>query len=940
MSSQNFRVHVLWATYLLLIAGGTGLPETARAQGKAEQVKPYVMLLIDTSGSMIWPVCYSSAFSNSALYGALNGDGSKDCPGKSFPCSPLCSYFGYTLYTGSNCGCNTMNCGNGKADDARLYKVKKGAHSVVSAFGEVTFALSRFANQPYSFTCSASSNSRIGGWTGLACAWGSSSNPHYYPMGTQGNQADVLVGFSDTNQNNILEWMNGCDDYPSVGSCPGSNAPSSGCTLCPSSECRGGCDKELRGAGLTPIAGSLWDLRVNYFNKQVLPNDKKKACRPYKVILLTDGQQSSTCTGNPATEAKNLFTNSAKSIPVHVVGFGDSSLKAGLNAIAAAGGTKTAVVVDNELSLALAMASIVSESLMHEKCNGKDDDCDDSCDEDWPEVAVTGGACNNKHAAKTCTAGVGICKRTGVYVCNSGGTGSVCNVTAGKPNPKGEICNNGLDDNCDGAVDEGCGPTCIPQVEICDGKDNDCDKDIDEGYVSVSCGSNIGECSYGQTKCSGGKVSCSGGQGPTKEICDNKDNNCDTIVDNFSEPCYPAASGCTLATASCTGICKIGIKLCLKGSFGSCLGYQGPKAEVCNGLDDNCNGQIDEGVGQSCINYSTCKSFISCSSCPAAPAEKCDSVDNDCNGKTDDNVAGVGNICGTAIGECTKGKWACKAGKMVCEKGLGPTAEVCDNKDNDCNGKIDDNVAGSGAACGNARGDCKPGQKLCIGGKWVCKGGSGGTAEICDCKDNNCNGQIDEGNPCGSKGKCINCVCAVPCDKTKEFPCPGGTKCGKDGYCIPDKCASAKCKDSEYCLDGKCIPRCQSATCKSHEQCDPKTGLCVDKCASMTCAKEEVCEKGKCVPNPCKGVSCPAGQVCQGGTCVGNPCKTMNCPDGFQCTVTPQGTASCVLRDTRTTRHMLAAGGGGCAMGQLHRAPPWGLLLLGLLALWRNRSRR
>ena len=190
------------------------------------------------------------------------------------------------------------------------------------------------------------------------------------------------------------------------------NPPISGCSLCAdpghawNNDCGVGCDWELRASGNTPIARSLYDLRTRFF-PDILNTDSKKTCRPYKVIVLTDGEE--TCGGNPSTEAGNLFHNAAKSIPVYVVGFGSTALKPGLDAIALAGGTTAAVVVDNEVSLALAMANIISESILKEKCNTLDDDCDGACDEDWSEVAVTGATCTNKHAAQTCTAGVGIC---------------------------------------------------------------------------------------------------------------------------------------------------------------------------------------------------------------------------------------------------------------------------------------------------------------------------------------------------------------------------------------------------------------------------------------------------------------------------------------------------------------------------------------------------
>ena len=75
------------------------------------------------------------------------------------------------------------------------------------------------------------------------------------------------------------------------------------------------------------------------------------------------------------------------------------------------------------------------------------------------------------------------------------------------------------------------------ETEICDGVDNNCDTTIDEGCVCVdgqirSCGTNVGECDKGIQTCVGGHWgTCVGDVGPTPEICDMKDNNCNREID-------------------------------------------------------------------------------------------------------------------------------------------------------------------------------------------------------------------------------------------------------------------------------------------------------------------------------------------------------------------------------------------------------------------------
>ncbi|MCZ7687233.1 MAG: VWA domain-containing protein [Sandaracinaceae bacterium] len=211
-------------------------------------------------------------------------------------------------------------------------------------------------------------------------------------------------------------------------------------------------DLELRGTGTTPIAGSLDDART--FLTGVRSGDVAAMCRPYRVILITDGQE--TCGGDPVAAATALRT---AGFPTYVIGFAtdDATVRANLDAIAAAGGTTRAIFADDATTLSTAISAIVNDSILVETCNGADDDCDGLADEGF------------------------------TLYCNLPG-GVTSRTLCADP---GETACDGADDNCDGAIDEGlrnaCGTCGAPPAELCNGIDDDCDGPIDEGGVCDVC---------------------------------------------------------------------------------------------------------------------------------------------------------------------------------------------------------------------------------------------------------------------------------------------------------------------------------------------------------------------------------------------------------------------------------------------------------------------
>ncbi|MDW8361883.1 MAG: MopE-related protein [Myxococcales bacterium] len=451
--------------------------------------------------------------------------------------------------------------------------------------------------------------------------------------------------------------------------------------------------------------------------------------------------------------------------------------------------------------------------------------------------------------------------------------------------PRPEACN-GVDDDCDGAIDEDltlpcssvCGPgvrRCVggsfgacsapmPATEVCNALDDDCDGAVDEG-LSRACSS---ACGAGSEVCRAGAwVDCTAPR-PGLEVCNGVDDDCDGEIDEDLR-------------RACASACGSGVEMCVLGTFTGCTA-PAPMAESCNGLDDDCNGRVDDGLTRACRSacgdgVETCIAgeWVGCTA-PAPGLEACNGADDDCDGEIDEDlVRPCSSACGPGTERCTAGRWSdCDAPT--------PQPERCNNVDDDCDGVIDDGNPEGGAAClpsedggwmpaGDEPGDprCAPGRLVCVGGRLECRGATRPGRELCNCVDDDCDGEVDEDSETGlcPGGRCIACGCASPCIES-EFgeACPPGRTCDRT------------LADPSRGIVGYCVPgRCAGVTCEGDQVCDPTTGSCVDLCTGVSCDAGFACLRGRCVEDNCYGRGCPPGQRCRAGLCEPDPCAAVAC---------------------------------------------------------------
>ncbi len=547
--------------------------------------------------------------------------------------------------------------------------------------------------------------------------------------------------------------------------------------------------------------------------------------------------------------------------------------------------------------------------------------------------------------------------------------------------PSAECCN--LDEEASPAAFL-CGTDCDdtksninPGVtEACDGLDNNCNGDVDEG-VSIpgfvdKDGDGFGDSAQPISQCGGSaQFSAQGNdcddENPAinpgqAELCDGIDNNCNGDIDDstqivswfvdsdsdlYGDPNLPAIESCTPIA---------GRSVLNTDCDDTVAGINPGSPELCDGLDNDCNGLADFRIGVNDFEDDDGDGIIDIACAPLGvdcddnnpvtgpgTIEQCDGQDNDCDGVVDENVAQslfFRDIDSDGFGSSTSGTL------VSCEQPLGFSAagndcedndpnrfpgadEICNGTDDDCDSAVDEGEAiTSCPAASNA-------SPACV---------AGGCELQCNTDFADCNTQDSDGcevqtssdpNHCGS----CNATCNFPnqtsscsngqCDCLPGFSdCDGNPANGCETNLNEDTDDCGSCGNScsfqngfEQCTAGVCNIRfcvpgfdnCDGAIstgCETAVNTDTQCGSCDNDCTALANVTGATCEEdgdgGRCFfPE----TACDSGFL----DCSNNfedGCETpnntnvscgSNCQNITNCSTAPNSSGSCVNSNCECT---------------------------------------
>ena len=581
-------------------------------------------------------------------------------------------------------------------------------------------------------------------------------------------------------------------------------------------------------------------------------------------------------------------------------------------------------------------------------CDGLDNDCDGATDEalDPPAADELDGVCAGR--VKACNGVDGFEDPDPAVLADYEAAESTCD---------------GLDNDCDGTADEdtalpadnqngvcaGAEKVCngaaglvepdygaiatFEAIEVtCDGLDNDCDGAVDENLVAPATDNQEGVCAGTVKTCDGvngfvddfsGVASFEGNE----TTCDGLDNDCDGTADEDISVLADIQDGiCAGAEKVCVGVGGL-----IEPDYTDLPGYDAEDS-ACDNVDSDCDGLADEEFagGVADVQAGVCSGATKVcnggeieepdyAQIPAFSAQDdgCDDVDNDCDGTADEDFDAPADV---QDGVCAGSTKVCNGGVVgepdyTTLAGYDAVDSACDDVDSDCDGNADEDFSQPA--------DLQDG--VCAGAGKVCNGGAveepdytqipdfSAQDDTCDDVDNDCNGTADEdfdapadvqdGVCAGSTKVCNGGVVGEPdyttlagydavdsaCDNV-DSDCDGGADEDfsqladlQDGVCAGagKVCNGGVVQEPDYSVHNA-LYELDEATCDGNDNdCDgaPDEG-------GALCGAQLVCDGGACVADGDEdgvadvGDNCPTvsnlGQADRNGDNVGDACEVVD----------------------------------------------------------------